>query len=176
MLMKTIPEIINLLKKNWSSPTQAYHGGEKVDFLLTCQFRSAGTHIDSNYPFSVPEDLKEFWSIAASAELFKDNEYGQWGLQILSPHESLLVTNEEKESRSEDFKKNDLVIGKFIGDSDLLVLSAEEDSQYYNSILIALPIDHRKEWYKVASGFAAFLDSYVEHQGEKYWEVGLRPD
>jgi hypothetical protein len=169
--MKSIAEMIELLKQNWSSPASAIHRGKETEFTFVCNFTPIGVQVN-NFPFNVPEDLKEFWSISVSAELFKDSEFSQWGLHILSPEESLRTTNEEKEMRSEEFEENDLVIGKFIGDTDLLVLSSDKGNNQYDTVRVALPIDPRKDWYIVASGFTEFLEKYIDKQGDKYWEVG----
>jgi hypothetical protein len=168
--MRTIPEIINWLKQNWSSPAHAVHRGEETGFSFVNNFE-LGAGPGEDYPFNIPDDLKEFWSISESAELFKDDEYGQWGLNILSPEQALIATEKQKEWRSEDFEENDLVIGKFIGDSDLLVLSSENENKQYDTVRVALPMDPRKDWYIVASGFTEFLEKYIDKQGDKYWEV-----
>lgn len=169
--MSTIPEIINILKQNWREPAPAVHRGEKTAFTFVCHFSNEGRQVDANYPFKIPEDLKQFWSITNTAELFKDNEFGQWGLRILDPSQTLSVTEDEKQRPGRDFDENDLIIGEFIGDSDLLILSDDNDDGQYDSVRIALPIDKRKDWPVVAAGLTEFLEKYVSYEGDKYWEI-----
>jgi len=165
----TIAEIINSLNKNWGTPTHALHRGEEIFFTLACRFSLAGIKPARDYPFNVPDDIKEFWSIAESAELFKDVEYGQWGLEILSPAESLAETASQKKARRGTYRSKDLIIGRFIGDSERLVLSCGE-SQEYGIVRVALPIDPYPDWYVAANSFGAFLEQYAAMQGDKFWE------
>jgi hypothetical protein len=116
-----------------------------------------------------PSDLAEFWAIARTARLFEDQEYGQWGLEILGPQLATKLTDQCRAKRGRDFAEGDLVVGKFLGDSDLLVIRCESGARDYGSVLVALPLDPRRDWYKVDGSFASFLGSYVRSGGEKYW-------
>jgi hypothetical protein len=116
----------------------------------------------------VPFDLKIWWEQIYKAELFKDLDFGQWGLIILPIEEALKETKESINERPQDFKESDLVIGKFVGDSELLVVTLEKNK--FGNIKVALPIDKRNDWYNVASSFTEFLCFYLQNNGEKYWE------
>jgi hypothetical protein len=61
------------------------------------------------------------------------------------------------------------VIGKFLGDSDLLIVRCDAAAKDFEAVLIALPLDPRCDWYAVGTSFAAFLDEYVEKGGQKFW-------
>jgi hypothetical protein len=37
-------------------------------------------------------------------------------------------------------------------------------------MLIALPLDHRADWYAAAGNLAEFLDQYLKALGGKFWE------
>ncbi len=166
-----IKDIIESLKEKWNTPKHAIHGGEKTILKLLCTFSSIGATKDviKNIPFDVSRELAEFWSISETATLFKDSEYSQWGLEILSPEEAILLTNEQKSERPDDIQKNDLIIGRFLGDSDLLVISCDKLNDF-ESLYIGLPIETRKNWPKVATNFHQFLIKYSSSEGEKYWE------
>lgn len=160
-----IIQTIQTLKTNWQTPKYAQHKGVKTAFPLACTFYS-GTPATA-IPTSLPTDLREFWQISTQATLFKDVMYGQWGLEILTYSEALHITQEEKMERPDDYNSQDLVIGRFIGDAELLVISPNENGW---QILVALPIDHRADWQVIAHSFAEFLEKYVAHEGDKYWE------
>lgn len=164
-----IKDNIKSLKTKWSNPKHASHRGEKTVFKLVCEF-SLGTieDIDQIMPFEIPKSLKEFWRTSEKTILFKDSEFSQWGLEILSPREAILLTNEQKSERPEDIQKTDLIIGRFLGDSDLLVISC--DMNDFESLYIALPIETRESWPKIAMNFNEFLMKYSNSEGEKYWE------
>jgi hypothetical protein len=118
---------------------------------------------------AIDEGLAEFWEIAASADLFKDVTYGQWGLHIMSPTESRLETAEQRALRPRDFLDDDIVIGSFFGDGDVLV-SAGPVAKGQRRVMVALPLDPREEWPTVAHSFEEFLSKYVSAEGDKYWE------
>ena len=126
-----------------------------------------------NFYLKVPNDVKDFWSVSESAVLFKDVDYGQWGLEILSPEKAMLRSNVEKERRSTDYYDTDLVIGSFLGDSDLLIISCDENSKNYGTVLISLPLDRRSDWPVVGESFLAFLEKYAFSEGDKFWEPSL---
>jgi hypothetical protein len=64
-----------------------------------------------------------------------------------------------------------LVVGRFLGDSDLLVLRCDETAPDVGSTLIALPIDPRGDWPTVARSFREYLERLIAAEGDKYWEV-----
>jgi hypothetical protein len=119
-----------------------------------------------------PSDLREFWSVARFARLFEDKQYGQWGLEILCPRKAADFSRQCRAERDVDFLEGDLVIGRFLGDSDLLLIICDATSQDYGNVLVALPLDPRCEWYKAADSFAEFLDKYAKSGGKKFWCSG----
>ena len=161
--MTRIEELIKRLKSNWSV---AKNATDQLDFKLRCSFASKGTvvYIDS----TIPDDIRNFWEVAASADLFLDVEYGQWGLHIFSIDQAIETTRHWQIERPEDFLPTDFILGNFIGDSDLLVICRNPEN--YGNVLIALPIDGRNDWYKVADNFTEFLERYALAEGNKFWE------
>lgn len=116
----------------------------------------------------LPADVLELWENCGEARLFEDADYGQWGLALLSPRDSARLTTREREERPADFRTDDIVLGEFLGDQELLVFAPSEVRN--RRILVALPLDHRADWFGAARNLAEFLERYIESDGEKYWE------
>jgi hypothetical protein len=57
-----------------------------------------------------------------------------------------------------------------LGDQELVVLAPSESGT--RRVLIALPLDHRADWFAAASSLDEFLEKYFAAVGEKYWERG----
>lgn len=170
--MNRIQMIINSLKEHWSQPRKAIHRGEISPFPLICSFASKGIQSDAIAEISldIPSDVSEFWNITESAFLFKDVQYGQWGIEVLDPAHAWSETQRQIALRPAEFANTDLILGRFLGDSDLVVISCDP-KRNFGTVTIALPIDHRGNWPIVAESFAAFLDYLVQAQGDKYWET-----
>jgi len=88
-------------------------------------------------------------------------------LKLLSPQASRDRTGEDY--LSEDLLPDDIVIGEFIGDLDLVVLAPSEEGS--RRVLIAGEIDTRPKWQGVGSDLAQFLEKYVDASGDKYWKA-----
>lgn len=168
--MSQIEEIISDLKSKWSIPASAKHRGKDTFFKLSCIFKDGIEDANiQNFKF-IPVELIDFWRISGGAELFVDKEYGQWGLELFNPKDVISTTKAITEERSDDFYPGDFVIGKFFGDSDLLVVRCDDQSSDYGQIIVAQPIDKRIDWPVIATGFLSFFNSYVQSEGDKYWE------
>jgi len=120
---------------------------------------------------TLPNDLICFWSSTRSADLFVDQTYGQWGLRILDPKSAIQCTTRFSKDREDDYKTGDLVIGRFVGDSDLLILRCDNLSDDFGQVVIGLPIDHREDWYNVSSNFGSFMERYMQSRGDKFWSI-----
>jgi hypothetical protein len=169
--MSKIAEIIGSLKENWGSPREAVHRGRRCPFLLACGFAIEPATTFEQLPLKLPEDIREFWLAARSATLFKDRQFGQWGIEVLDPDQALRETSRQVAVRQRDFVSSDLVFARFFGDSDLVVIACDEEQSNFGSVTIALPIDRRPDWPVVANSFQEFLEKLVEAHGDKYWEV-----
>lgn len=157
-------KLIDNLKIDWTIPKTTVDNGEESFFKFACEF-NLGIEINDN---KIPLELLEFYKISNGAILFKDVDYGQWGLKI-SPYDELNRFNDYTRSwRGEDIEVEDLVIGEFLGDLDLVLISLAEYN--YGQIIICPEIDKRKDWYFLKMNFKKFLKKYVESEGNKFWE------
>jgi hypothetical protein len=157
-------ELIEKIERDWSTAKSIVVNGEKTDFRFICEL-SEGYNKKIE---GIPEALKEFYIQTNGAILFKDIDYGQWGLKIV-PFEELSEFNTYSKSwRGEDLKNTDLVIGEFLGDLDLLILSLAELD--YGMVIICTPIGPRVNWLKLNMNFENFLVKYIEQEGNKFWE------
>lgn len=136
-------------------------------------FRLASVVTDAASPqeieaFASSGELRELWASCRSARLFEDVDYGQWGLVLLDPESSRNRTASEIAQRPADLKADDVVIGEFLGDQELLVWAPSEDGR--RRLLVALPLDARADWWQAGEGIAEFLAKYFDANGEKFWE------
>ena len=92
--------------------------------------------------------------------LFKDADYGQWGLRIMSPDKSAARTAYEPQWRPSEVEPGDIALGEFLGDSDLLIVTRT------GAALVALPLDPRKDWYRVGDTIDEFLAHYIDTNGD----------
>jgi hypothetical protein len=120
----------------------------------------------------LPAEVVDLWRAARTARLFEDADYGQWGLILLAPDASRRRTDAELTARSVQFRHDDVVVGEFLGDQDLLIVAPSEAG--IRCVLVATPLDARMEWFGAGEGLAAFLEAYFEAGGEKYWEPQRR--
>ncbi|AYA01712.1 SMI1/KNR4 family protein [Acinetobacter sp. WCHAc010034] len=118
----------------------------------------------------LPKILEDFYSISNGADLFKDKIYGQWGLKLYSLNELAYASKTYQQDRAEDTLEGDLIIGEFYGDSDLLLVRCDPNSDDYGFILVVLPLDQRKDWYLAANNFEEFISKFYNSQGDKFWE------
>jgi uncharacterized protein YrzB (UPF0473 family) len=162
-------ETLETVKRDWATPKTAIHNGENCPFLLQCTIVDR-TDTDDIVEKEMPESLMRFWEKYSKARLFEDVEYGQWGLNILAINEVTKKTKEYFELRNAEAKEGDYVVGEFLGDSDILIVRCDKNESDYGNVIVALPIDPRKDWYIVSEDFGSFLEKYMKCQGDKYWE------
>ncbi|MFN7766214.1 MAG: hypothetical protein ACK5UC_03300 [Planctomycetaceae bacterium] len=167
----TIPELIRLMKSDDSRFAKPTPVDGMPDMVFACSFEETGVDnpLISEIVTKCPVDLSEFWRIARSAKLFEDTVYGQWGLSILDPASAVAATEKFRARRFRDYILGDLVVGRFIGDSDLLIVRCDPASSDFGSIVVATPIDPRDNWHSISESFADFLDTYIQAGGDKYW-------
>jgi hypothetical protein len=67
-----------------------------------------------------PAELARAWSTSRQWRLLEDVDYGQWGLVLLSPAASAQRTAEERARRPAACRVDDVVIGEFLGDQELV--------------------------------------------------------
>jgi hypothetical protein len=173
-----IAYLIELMKREGGRLAKPIPVEEMPDMTFSCTFSTDGITPDELAKIlpHCPQDLADFWANARTAQLFEDEVYGQWGLEILDPEQAIDATREFYDDRGRDFAKGDLVVGRFLGDSDRLIIRSDPSSDDFGSVFIALPIDPRTEWYRVADSFGNFLDSFVKSGGDKYWETASQSE
>lgn len=116
----------------------------------------------------LPADVVDLWAACRGARLFEDIDYGQWGLVILDPATSAARTAQDRELRPSEFMHDDIVLGEFLGDQELVVVAPSEGGD--RRVMIALPLDSRSEWIGAAHNLGDFLEAYFVAAGDKYWE------
>lgn len=118
----------------------------------------------------LPLSITHLWDQTSGLRLFEDVNYGQWGLILWSANQ--VITEQEKRiaQRKEDFRPGDLIIGEFLGDADLIVLRCDAAFPDFGNVMIALPLDSRKEWYVAANSLENFLTQFLAACGNKFWE------
>jgi hypothetical protein len=164
--MKNLDEIIEKMRTDWSVARKAKHFGQECPFLLKSCFSKGMTgHVKIEGIPDSAHELIQFWKISERADLFKDGEYGQWGIKIFSPQESAAETERQKNIRNQEFVNGDIIFASFYGDSDLLLIDSEGD------IYVVLPLDDRCDWPKVATSLKSFLENLMNAEGAKYWEL-----
>lgn len=140
-------------------------------FKLACSLAAPVTdaEIVSAWPArELPTEIVEAWSVSRESRLFEDVDYGQWGLVLLSPAAAAERTAAERSERSDAYRPDDIVVGEFLGDQELLVLAPSEAGPGH--VLVALPLDDRCDWHAVADDLAQFLCKYLDALGDKFWE------
>jgi hypothetical protein len=74
----------------------------------------------------------------------------------------------EARARPGDLYLDDTIVGEFLGDTDLLVVDRA------GRVMVASALDPRGEWPVAAKTIASFLEAFLDHEGEKFWENQLR--
>lgn len=161
--MNNLVKIVDKIKSDWTTPRKAKHFGSDCPFLLSSNF-SEGIK-DHTHTTAIASELTQMWEIFESADLFKDDEYGQWGIKILTPEESIRETSAQRVARGSNVTNKDTIFGLFYGDSDFLLIDS------YGGIYVGLPLDDRKYWPKIANSIEDFLVKLNFSQGAKYWEI-----
>jgi hypothetical protein len=144
-------------------------------FRLACSFDEPASEVEvtAAWPgIELPAELMLVWRASRESRLFEDVDYGQWGLVLLSPAAAAERTATERAQRPEAYRDDDVVVGEFLGDQELVVLAPSEAGRGH--VLIALPLDDRVDWFSAADDLAGFLDRYLEALGNKYWERPVR--
>lgn len=173
--MKEIPTLINELKQNWQTPKLPTY--DPHSFELSCIINDGFLANDLADRLAIlgihhlPKDYLDFMTASNGAMLFYDEKYGQTGLKLYDADEIASANIHWQNSyRNKDLLPSDLIIGEFIGDSDLLLLNCDIKSEAYGKIIISLPIDKREDWYFLSEDFGEFLNYFVLYEGKKYWE------
>jgi hypothetical protein len=170
--MSRLENLLDKLRKEWAVPRAATHRGNPCPFLLRCTFEEPADEDELRaLSFTPPRSITDFWRYARSARLFEDVAFGQWGLEVFSPNVAFGKSETLNRERQKDVRPGDLIIGGFLGDTDLLVVRCDPSVPDFGAMLVCLPLDDRSDWYEVAHGFEEFLTSYAASHGDKHWEA-----
>jgi hypothetical protein len=173
-MMATIDDVVARVRSFGSEPRIVVHRRGPSPFPLSCQLSKpvpwSVDKVEAACSVSLPSDLKGFWDRVAAARLFEDLEYGQWGLVLWSAEEVIERSPKIALERPRDYRSGDLVVGAFLGESDLLLIRGDWSAPDHGQAIIRLPIDRRAEWDTVGSSFTDFLDRYLRASGDKFWE------
>ena len=102
--------------------------------------------------------------------LFVDVTYGQWGLDVLSPDDVARETGDFSRTRPGDHRAGDLIVGRFVGDSDRLLVRCNEAADDYGQVIVLTALDPRNDWYRTGLDLEQFAARYIAVEGEKFWE------
>ncbi|NHV29591.1 hypothetical protein [Burkholderia sp. D-99] len=163
--MRNLDAVIEEMKVDWSAARKAIHFSRECPFLLRSCFSDgvASDVVIDGIPDSAHE-LMQFWIVSERADLFKDDECAQWGVEIFSPQKAVDETGKKRKIRGREFVDGDIVFARFYGDSDLLLMD------FTGSVYVSLPLDNRCDWPRVADSLGDFLERLTSAQGAKYWE------
>jgi hypothetical protein len=162
--MPSLDELFAAMK-DWQQPP-----GGGNPFKIECRIGAGASpaELDQVAPATAATaELRQLWTASREAWLFVDAEYGQWGLHMLSPGDSAARTASMRAERPDDIRPDDVVLGEFLGDSELLVYAPAE--QGARRLLIALPLDGRADWFGAGSSVAEVLARLRDADGDKYW-------
>ncbi len=119
---------------------------------------------------TVPPDLRMLWDRTSGVIMYEDVTYGQWGLVLWSPDQTVVRHRWWMGIRNPvDFREGDLIAGEFLGDCDLLVVRSDPSQQDYGSVLISLAEDRRQHWPRPAASVERFLRDFLQADGRKFW-------
>lgn len=116
---------------------------------------------------SVPDELITPWTASRESWLFKDTEYGQWGLHLLSPGDCAARTSVERVRRPGDSRSDDIVWESFAVTRTCLSIPVRRCP-----CVAFLLCCH---WIRETSGYQLgtvidFLGRYLKADGDKFWE------
>jgi hypothetical protein len=170
-MLVRIPELIDLVREKGSQLAKSVAVEGMPDMVFACSLSDEGVDTPplAELHAVIPDELVTFWRIARCARLFEDKVYGQWGLEILDPDTALIATRKLRDRRFRDYVSGDLVMGRFIGDSDLLLIRCDPNSTDFGNLLVTNAIDPRHDWYRVAVTLSEFLEAYIKAGGDKTW-------
>ena len=122
---------------------------------------------DLAWPSPLPPDLRALWDRVESLRVAEDVTYGQWGLIIWAEAEAYQRSLDELKRRPGDYVAGDVVVGEFLGDSQLVVVRCDLEARDFGMVSVALPIDPRPDWPDVSASILEFIARFSEVA--EYW-------
>lgn len=74
----------------------------------------------------------------------------------------------EISNRPEEFRDDDVVVGEFLGDTELLIYSPSCEGAA--RVSVALPLAPRRDWYAIGPSLSEVFEKMMVLGGRKYWE------
>jgi len=75
-----------------------------------------------------------------------------------------------RDSLDHPFRDDDIVVGVFLGEPDLVVMPSDPNQSHYGQVLIANLMDVRGDWPTAAPSLASFLRAFIAAQGQWFWQ------
>lgn len=165
---QTIDRVIALASTQFREPTTAASTGLR----LACRLAESGASEEEIIQTlsSTPPEVEQFWLNCRHALFFVDVDYDQWGLEVLDPASARQLTLESIKERPNDFHETDIVLGRFHGDSDLLLIRNDSSAEDFGRVVVALPLDARDDWFWIGLCWSDFLEKFCAVNGQKFWE------
>lgn len=170
---KSVVEMINRLVADWAvprNPKYAIEDDPEFDSPEQCSAVKARGKLAFNNRNDIPDDIKELWGAFSIVKLFEEVPDMQWGLALLDYKASEKYTPQWFRLRPQDFLFGDRVIGRFIGDNDVLLVRCDPSKSDFGSIIAGMDEGLRNEWHLLADSLSSFIEKYATYEGRKYWE------
>lgn len=117
----------------------------------------------------IPEDLQSLWHYVSQLYIAQDMTYGQWGLFIWSPDETLENNQNDPRYNYYHLMRGEIIIGNLIGDSDIVIMRCDKNQDDFGAIILAEAIVDREEYEIVASSLSEFLERFLQSPHKKFW-------
>ncbi len=170
--MKAIIEFVEMIRKDFSCIDYALEDKDRKYFdpcVSAIIVRDDQKNNVSMGSINVPDDLSFWWSYVHEATLFKGLLHHQSGIYIFPGEYSKVATRKFFERSEGGSFKDGIVFGTFISDFDQAIVSCKEGPSY-GKVFIAQQMVHFQKWPWVADSFLEFIQTFVNHKGEKFWE------
>jgi hypothetical protein len=128
--------------------------------------------LEKEFNIKIPIQLEEFWNISSELILMRDLKYGSYGLKTFPPNDVLKEINEKIYNDligQEDFRKGDLIIGELFAEDDKLIIRCDPDQHDFGKVIVAVPIDPRRDWPGQEYDLDEFLRLFVDNKGLPFW-------
>jgi len=131
--------------------------------------------IEKELQISLPSDIEELWNLSSSLELFKPVEDGLIRLQVFGPHQVIDSMKNLPAYRHAELRTGDLVLGRFLGEDDLLIVRCDAAADDFGIVIEADTLDGRAEWLIAARRLSEFLQMYLDSDGDWFWLTSDTP-
>ena len=104
------------------------------------------SEIESTLGIRLPEELRSFWNEAEELRLFEDIHDGHWGLILWGPAQTIARQDSTFVlARKDELQSGGIIIGEFLGDSDLVLIRCSPGESDFGVIRIVLRLYPRRD-------------------------------